>query len=144
MSGLRVTAAAAWRQTIDGADYWLEPLALSDWAVLEQRVVEMRRDPLQAAKEHLADLDPDDRRALLEAALSQAARASQVTATQLLEFAATAEGTVMLFWLAVRKRHPHVTLRRASELLDRLGAAELARLRTAAEGQPPAEDPIKN
>jgi hypothetical protein len=144
MSGLNVLTAAPWRQTIGEIDYWLEPLTLSDWGIIEKRLLRERRNPLQLARENLAGLQADEKRALLEAALRQAATAQTVTADELMQYTATPRGAALLLWLSLRKRQPEITEPQAAELLAALGEEEFARLRADVQGQDGTpEDPAK-
>lgn len=144
MTPLSALTTAPWRQTIDGIDYWLEPLTLSDWGIIERRILQSRRDPLQVAKESLAGLAPEEKRMLLESALAQASRAGQVTAEELFDYTATPQGAALMLWLSMRKRDAGMTEQRAAELLAAMGEEEFARLRADMEGQPGmSEDPAK-
>ena len=144
MDGLNVLTAAPWRQTIDGVDYWMEPLTLGDWGIIEQRLLKGRRNPLEVAKENLAGLKPDEKRALLESALKQASSAQKATADELMDYTATPPGMGLKFWLSIRKQNPQITEARAAELLNILDEESFAKLRAEIEGASgTAEDPIK-
>jgi len=144
VDGLNVLTAAPWQQTIDGVDYWMEPLTLGDWGIIEQRLAKGRRNPLEVAKENLAGLEPDDKRTLLESALKQARSADKVTADELLDYTATPEGMVLMFWLSIRKRNARITEARAAELLNILDEESSLSVWAEIEGASgTAEDPTK-
>src|SRR5690606_13250854 len=108
------------RVSIDGAEYWLSPLTLADWATIECRIVETRKDPIETAKERLAGLDDSEKRMLLDAALREATRTAGVTARELLAYTTTRAGFELLFWLAIRKRHPTIDEPQAAHLVARI------------------------
>jgi len=144
VDGLNALTAAPWRETIDGVDYWMEPLTLGDWGIIEEHLARQRRNPLEVAKENLAGLAADEKRALLASALEQASGAGRVTADELMDYTATPEGLGLMFWLSIRKQNPQISEGWAAELLGILDAESAARLRAEIEGASgTAEDPAK-
>lgn len=143
MNGLAELVAAPWSLTIDGRDYWLSPLRLTDWGLIEARLVAQRRDPLEVAARALDGLPPEAHRPLVEAALKAAAAPRAASLDEVLAFTASAEGLALVFWLSLRQRQPQIDQAQAAALLDRLGAEELARLAERIDrGNAPAPAPV--
>ncbi len=144
MDGLHVPTAAPWKQRFGGEEFWMEPLTLKDWAILEKRYLESRPDPIELAKARLDGCDAQKRRELLESALQTAMQGSRATLGELKRFLRTREGLSLMLWLALRRRHPQMTEARAHELLMTLRSEQVNRLQTNVQAAGTGEDPSKN
>jgi hypothetical protein len=145
MSELAELTAAAWERSIGGRTWRFTPLTLGDWAMLEQRLLESRPEPLEIAKRHLEGLSPDLQRELFDVALVESTRRRRATVAELLEFADSPSGLALSVWLSLRRAHPELTEGEAQALLERLADEECALLERsldALRGLP--ADPPKN
>jgi hypothetical protein len=134
-----------WTETIAGRELRLAPLSLADWAVVEARLVASRRDPITVARESLDSLPATAHRAVLEAALSEACRGGRVTIDELVDFAGTTAGTVLLVWLALGRHQPDLREADVAELLRHWTDADRAAAEPRLAGVPPARsDSAKN
>ncbi len=150
MNALHALTAAPTTLSIGGETYLVEPLSLADWGTIEKHLLDARPDALTLVKASLEGLSLDEKRTLLDAALSQSLRAKCVTVAELVDYTATREGLALLLWLALRRRRREMTLDDTHKLLDQLSADDLSRIRLAAEEVPEGsaacdlEDPSKN
>ena len=146
MDGLHVPTAAPWKQMIGGKEYWMGPLTLEDWGMLEKRLVASRPDPLELAISRLErhdDLDEHTTRGVLECAFRETMEAHRATVVELKQFMRGVEGFSLMLWLSLRKHQPGITEERAGELALQLGGDALESLQAEIDGTSSAE-PAKN
>ena len=145
MTRIGELTAGEWCETIDGREWRFAPLSLADWAELEARLVASRPDPLAVARDASESLPAAAHRGVLEAAFAEACRATRVTIDELVEFAASGAGTVLLCWLALRRHHPELSEADVAALISRWTDAEVSSAHTRLAGAPPgAYGPAKN
>jgi hypothetical protein len=128
METLGALTALGSQVTIGGEAYCLRPLTRRDWALIEERIISQRGDPIEAAKRLAKDAPEAIARSLLEDAYRDAKRAQAVTAGELDAWRVTLDGVVFQFWLQVRKERPEITEDRAGELLEQFGAEFIERV----------------
>lgn len=144
MQSLHAVAAAPWKIDIGEKSWWFSPLSLADWAILERRLLEGRRNPIDVARENLTRLADDEKRILLDAALRQASSPPRAIPREIAAFLATQSGLCLLFWLSLRKLHPEITEEDAWTLLSSLDAARLETVVAEAASLPASEGVLKN
>jgi hypothetical protein len=122
MDGLNQITAAGHTVTIAGRTYRLGPLTLEDYGEIENRILAGRPDPLAVALDKLDRLDEQQQRTLLARAYDEAVKCPMVTIAELERWRETPQGFCYRFWLMIRKHQPEITLERAAELIEQLGA----------------------
>ena len=105
MTRIEDATASTRTMTIAGVEYRLTPLTHQDWGEL---MAWCRDSYLGTYTRNVRDLEPEDRRALLEAAFQQANRLT-LKSPEVAEALQSPAGMYKCFWLAIRKNHPELT-----------------------------------
>ncbi len=121
MPSLQALTGLGSEVTISGETYALGPLNRSDWAEIERRIISLRPDPIQAARELARGAPVEVAKEILTQAYRDMQKAVTVTAGEMDDWGKTLDGMVFQFWLQVRKTRPEVTEDQAGELLETAG-----------------------
>jgi hypothetical protein len=122
---LNALAGIGTEAVIGGVRYELPPLDNADWALCEDRIRNLRADPVRVARELLVDVPPEIARSLWERAYEDALQGKLVTARQMDAWCSSYDGRIYQFYLRLRKRIPEATEDEAARLLDTYGREAL-------------------
>lgn len=122
--------------TIGGQKYTLTRLRAKDYALVYQEITSTRADPVVVAKRLAEGLTPELQEKILAQAYDDAVRARHVSARELDEWRSSLPGFLFCFWLALRSKHPEITLKRATELAEQFGEETMADILAKSSGMP--------
>jgi hypothetical protein len=126
MSDLKTLTALGTQVTIGDKKYRLRDLTRNDWALIEDRILSARGDPVAVAGRLAKDAPPEIARELYTKAYDDATKGKIVTAGELDAWRLSLDGLAFQFWLQIRKEHPEITEEEAADLLAQLGEEFLA------------------
>lgn len=136
MRTLAELTAADSQMTIGGKVYTITPLSMRDYGKITQRITSERGDAVKVARELCEGLPPEDRKAILDRAFTEATRAKHVTAEELEAWRWSIPGFCFCFWLMLLPKHPELTEDDTVRLIEQLGEESMAEIMAAGDGLP--------
>ena len=108
---------------IGGVNYTMSPMAAADWAMCQAAIKAERPDATAIALKLVAGLPAGDpeRRRLLDRAYEDSVKAKQVTHEELEAWKGSITGICFCFWRMLIRKHPDMTLERATALMEQFG-----------------------
>lgn len=106
---------------IEGKDYLLSPITMSDLKELERYVQD---EAIEGVKKHVEGLPLEVGARLIEKAYEEKLK-RQIGTSAFNQAVASLSGSIYLLWLSIRKKHKDVTLDKASELLTAENTKEI-------------------
>jgi hypothetical protein len=128
MDGLGRTSGAGKTITIGGKDFFLEPLTLRDFGVVEQHLLSKRPNPLKIVGEAAKDMPPEIAEQMFKAAYEDAKKGANVTTAEVTHFLDSFDGMSYTMYLMLRKKQPDLTQDDVYELLSQCTPEDIAQL----------------
>jgi len=128
----QIAAASPRVVKIAGKEWFISPLTQEEWA---EYMAWIQDEWLAVHKRNAADLEPEDRTAVLKQAFDQAGRMT-LQSIQSQTITESPSGIFRLVWMHLRRRHPDITPEKVAELLNdsQLLADAMAAVERANEG----------
>jgi hypothetical protein len=127
--------------SLAGKEYTVSELTLNDMAQLQEWVRSRVPHPLAAVKEHLAGLEPAERRMLLEKAYEAADEwPPRMGTPEFTNVIMSQAGLVFQVQLIIKKHLPGFTIEEAKVLSDQMSASELDLLHKTAMNVKPTDE----
>lgn len=102
--------------TVAGKPYRLGVMDRTDWALVKERILSLRADPVDVVTRLAANATPEVAEKLYVKAYDDATRAKIVSGRDFDEFVYSIEGQQFVFWLRMKKCHPVTSETEASRV----------------------------
>lgn len=116
MSNIEMLTAIGEEITVAGRPYRLGVMDRTDWALVKERILSMRADPIETIKRFPTNIPKDVYKSLCEKAYDDAIRTKIVSGRDFDDFVYSVEGQQFVFWLRLRKCQPGMSETEASRV----------------------------
>lgn len=116
MSDIEMLTAIGEEIMVAGQSYRLGVMDRTDWALVKERILAMRADPVETVKRLADGLPPDIAEKLYTKAYDDAIRTKIVSGRDFDDFVYSVEGQQFVFWLRLRKCQPDMSETEASRV----------------------------
>ena len=118
MGDIDMLTALGELHTIGGKKYRFGVMDRTDWALVKERILSLRADPVSVVERLAANAPPDVARTLYEKAYDDATRARIVSGKDFDAFVYSIEGQQFVFWLRLKTCQPDMSEIEASRVQE--------------------------